>query len=322
MRIGPLLQYFCSTCGKVLKETSAAEMPKDQLIEECPSCGSLLAQTLQNRRLVSSLQQQEYRVNSIQKPAGRLSSDFQIAQQQIEAKTVRLAFDIEKLDSLLNLSSHGSLRIIGEPKYAQLLMDRLCVHSMLPKRHGGIGEGYSKIIAIDAGNCSDVYQIVNFARQYGLEIKKVLQNIFVSRVFTIYQLARLVTYELPRIIEQLSSDNKSNVIVIYGLLHLFVSDPHIDKVDAKQLIRETAASIRKVSEDRFVVVSTSHCGRKYERLLYPTFDNVIGMADDGEKSGILHAEVRTGNHTIGRRCSRSAVSTKLCTHELFSVPSG
>lgn len=98
---------------------------------------------------------------------------------------------------------------------------------------------------VDAGNCSDVYQIVNFARQYGLEIKKVLQNVFVSRVFTIYQLARLVTYELPRIIEQLSSDNKSNVIVIYCLLHLFVYDPHIDKVDAKQLIRETAASIRR-----------------------------------------------------------------------------
>ena len=156
----------------MLKETSSVNLPKDQLIEECPSCGSLLAQTLQNRRLVSSLQQQEYRVNSIQKPASRLSSDFQIAQQQMEAKTVRLAFDIEKLDSLLNLNSHGSLCIVGEPTYTRLLMDRLCVHSMLPKRHGGIGEGYSKIIAIDAGNCSDVYQIVNFARQYGLEIKK------------------------------------------------------------------------------------------------------------------------------------------------------
>src|SRR5918992_4570440 len=139
------------------------------------------------------------------------------------------------------------------------LVDRLCVHSMLPKRHGGIGEGYSKIIAIDAGNCSDVYQIVNFARQYGLEIKKVLQNIVVSRVFAIYQLARLISYDLPKIIKQLSSDRKNNVIVIYGLLHLFVSDPHIDKADAKQLIKEIASWIRKLSEDRFVLVSFAHC---------------------------------------------------------------
>jgi Rad51 protein len=92
---------------------------------------------------------------------------------------------------------------------------------MLPKRHGGIGEGYSKIIAIDAGNSSDVYQVVNFARQYGLEIKGVLKNIFVSRIFTIYQLARLITHELPRMIGQLASDRNNHLIVVYGLLHLF-----------------------------------------------------------------------------------------------------
>jgi hypothetical protein len=91
---------------------------------------------------------------------------------------------------------------------------------MLPKRHGGIGTGYSKILAVDAGNCSDVYQVVDFARQYGLEIKRVLKNISVSRVFTIYQLANLVINELPRIIQP-----ENNMIVIYGLLHLFVSDP-------------------------------------------------------------------------------------------------
>ena len=126
---------------------------------------------------------------------------------------------------------------------------------MLPKRHGGIGEGYSKIIAIDAGNCTDVYQFVDFARQYGLEVKKVLRNIVVSRVFTIYQLAHLIIYELPKIIQQLSSGKKNNfIVVVYDLLHLFMSDPHIDKVDAKQLIKEIASSIRKLSKYRFVLV--------------------------------------------------------------------
>jgi hypothetical protein len=83
-----------------------------------------------------------------------------------------------------------------------------------------------------------------------------------------------------------------------------------------------ATSTSKISEERFIVVSSSHCNRKYKKLLYPIFDNVIGMADDMEKSGILQAEVRTGNHTVGRRCSRSSPSTKLCMHELLSVPSG
>jgi hypothetical protein len=233
------------------------------------------------------------------------------------ASAIRFGFDLEKLDSLLNLGPHGRLCIIGEPIYTQLMIDRLCVHSALPKRHGGIGEGYSKILGIDAGNCSDVYQIVILARQYGLDIKRVLQNMVVSRVFTIYQLAHLVINELPRIIEHFSC----NAVVVSGLLHMFVSDPHINKVDAKQLIKEIATSISKISEERFVVVSTTHCNRKYEKLLYPIFDNVIGIADDVEKCGILQAEVRTGNHTIGRRCSRSSPSTKFCMHELLSVPS-
>jgi DNA-directed RNA polymerase subunit RPC12/RpoP len=320
MRIGPLLQYFCSTCGKVLKETPSLDLQYDQLKEECPSCGSLLVETLQNRRLSLSLLQQNPVVNTVRKPAEGLSSDFQIAYQQVESNAIRLAFDIEKLDSLLNLSAQGSLCIIGEQMYTQLLMDRLCVHSMLPKRHGGIGLGYSKIIAIDAGNCSDVYQIVNFARQYGLGVKGVLKNIIVSRVFTIYQLAHLVVNELPRIIEQLSSDRKYNVIVIYGLLHSFVSDPHIDKADAKQLVKEIAASMKKISEDRFVVVSTTHCNRKFEKLLLPLFDNVIRIVNDIENNEVLQVNVHNQNHHIGGKGIRSAISTKLCKQELLLVP--
>jgi DNA-directed RNA polymerase subunit RPC12/RpoP len=53
MRIGPLLQYFCSSCGKILKENMTIELQKDQLKEECPGCGALLIDSLQNRRNIS-----------------------------------------------------------------------------------------------------------------------------------------------------------------------------------------------------------------------------------------------------------------------------
>jgi hypothetical protein len=51
------------------------------------------------------------------------------------------------------------------------------------------------IIFIDAGNDLDIYQYVNLARQYGLDIKKFLQSIVVSRMFTIYQLANTIIYD-------------------------------------------------------------------------------------------------------------------------------
>jgi hypothetical protein len=100
---------------------------------------------------------------------------------------------------------------------------------MLPRRYGGIGSDYSKSISIDAGNCSNFYQLVDFARQYGLEVKNAIQNMVVSRVFTIYQLADLIIHELPKIIQELLPRNK--LIVVYGILRLFVFDPHIDKTD-------------------------------------------------------------------------------------------
>ena len=245
MRIRPLLQYFCSSCGQILKN-STTEVQSHQIKEEeeCPSCGALLLDTLQNRRASSPMPEQAVVANAAPTSLQDLSVEFRTAFHQIEDSSVKFAFDIEKIDSLLNLNAYGSLCIIGEQKYAQLSINRLCIHSLLPRRHGGIGGlNNSKIIAIDAGNCTDVYQIVDFARQYGLEVKKVLQSIVVSRVFTIYQLAHLIIFELPKIIEQFSSTSK--IIVIYGLLHLFVSDPHTYKVDAKNLTKEIASSLRK-----------------------------------------------------------------------------
>ena len=250
------------------------------------------------------------------------SIEFRTAFHQIEDSNAKFAFDIDKIDSLLNLNSHGSLCIISEQKYTQLLIDRLCVHSLLPKRHGGIGGlDYSKIIAIDAGNCTDVYQIVDFARQYGLEVKKVLQSIVVSRVFTIYQFAYLIIFELPKIIKQFSSTSK--IIVIYGLLHLFVSDPHTDKVDTKNLTKEIASSLRKISRDRFIIVSFAHCNTQYEKLVLPAFDKCIEITNNIDDGKILQIDVNNhNNHAMNRRKGfRYSKPTRLSKRELLLVPS-
>jgi hypothetical protein len=316
MRIGPLLQYFCSSCAITVKNSTTLEIQKQQIKEEeeCPSCGALLLDTLQNRTVSASvLQQAAIITNAAPKSLQDLSVEFRTAFHQIEDSSIKLTFDIKKIDSLLNLNAYGSLCIIGEQKCAQILIDRLCVHSLLPKRYGGTiirGLNYSKIIAIDAGNCTDVYQFVDFARQYGLEVKKVLQSIVVSRVFTIYQLAHLLIYELPKIIEQLSSDKKNNFIaVVYDLLAMFMSDPHIDKVDAKQLIKEIASSIRKLSEDRFVIASFLHSKYTYEKWLLPVFDNMIEITDEIENDKILRVKV-TSRTSERRKLVKQSINIK------------
>jgi DNA-directed RNA polymerase subunit RPC12/RpoP len=173
MRDGPLLQYYCSSCGKILNESSSLAVEKEQLIEECPGCGASLSSTLQNVELFQPLSQsQQVPSDLIPKPVEHLSVDFQTAYRQIQDLSIRFGSDIQKIDSHLDLEATGTLCIVGEQKYTQILIDRLCVHSMLPRRYGGIGSDYSKTIAIDASNCSNVYQLVDFTRQYGLEVKQ------------------------------------------------------------------------------------------------------------------------------------------------------
>lgn len=53
-------------------------------------------------------------------------------------------------------------------------VENACIRALLSERHGGFGSSY--VIIIDAGNSSDIYSSVNFARQYGLDLKDTLKR--------------------------------------------------------------------------------------------------------------------------------------------------
>jgi hypothetical protein len=144
---------------------------------------------------------------------------------------------------------------MGQAVFTNFLLSRLCVRALMSNRYNG-GLNSNHVIFIDAGgNNSDPYQCVNFARQYGLDIKKVLQSIIVCRAFTIYQLANLIIYELPKVIRQF--DNVK-LIIIADLLGMFVSDPQIEIEEAEYIIEKIITSIRRqLSENLLFLVSLS-----------------------------------------------------------------
>lgn len=135
--------------------------------------------------------------------------------------------------------------IMGISSVTDLILTRICVSSLLPKRHGGLCKRNlnSNVFILDAGNSTDVYQFVDFMKQYGLDIKKTLQKIIVSRVFTIYQLTHLLVYELSKIIHKYNI----NLVVIPDLLKMFIQDPQLHMKEAESLIREIAGALRKIS---------------------------------------------------------------------------
>jgi hypothetical protein len=321
MRLGlPLLQYFCSECGLLLKQTEI-ELKHTQLGrggqgEECPKCGSLLLHTLQQRRGAagrSSLVIEKEDPNETQSQGSSFIPRFQTAYEQYSSSQFR--FDIHKIDSFLNLNTGESLCIIGEQKYTQILLARLCVNTMIMqsrRKRKGVRERMSctekHIIFIDAGNDLDIYQYVNFARQYELDIKKFLQSIVASRMFTIYQLANTIIYELPKVIIQHLQQPQQyhlepKVIVISDLLDMFVNDPHVKVEEAKNILKEIMSSIittrrrtREILGNSLIIISLSYHQQQeslhvYNKILLPRFDKRIEAFNSASKSNSLDTKI-------------------------------
>jgi Rad51 protein len=304
-----LLKYFCSKCGTLLKEIKEASNINVKLCnleEECPKCGSLLVRTLKKEwKLNEELQSQQLSSDS-----SSLLPKFQTAYEQISD---RLTFDIEKIDSILSLTAGEGLCIIGEKCYTHTLIARLCVRALMSKRQGGFD--CQNILFVDSGNSVDVYQYMNFARQYGLDIKKVLQSIIASRSFNLYQLANTIMYKLPKVIQQYNP----KIIVISDLLDMFSCDPQILIEEAEHTIKEIINSIkrRKISDKNntniddvlYLVSSNNNHSAAYNKVLLPKFDKHIEITKSKTKSSLLNVKVK--NYSHNKKCSTTTTTTLL-----------
>lgn len=238
------LQYCCSKCNSVLCETE----PEISLsVESCPYCGSPLSESLEKK----------YPAQKTDKVV------FHIASQ-----IPRLTLDIAKIDPALHFFSlHQKVALVGYD--VQKLIERMIVRAQLPHKYGGLD---SSVILIDAGNSSDPYLCVNFARQYGLDVKKTLSKIISARAFTIYQLESLILH-LPNVIKKYNA----KCVVISDLLEMFVNDPYLDKNGAQRLLGSILQSISKLDEC-LVVVSISK-STKYDKMIFRSIDKVIHLSN-------------------------------------------
>lgn len=232
----------------MLKETYE-QIEISTVIEDCPTCGTLLADSFTKQR------KREIELTSLPR--------FQTAYDLTKFK-----IDIDKISKFMPLATIGSLCIVGQT--ANLLLTRLCVRSLLPAKHGGLGSPF--VIIVDAGNKSDFYQTVDFCKQYGLNLQNTLDRIIVSRTFTIYQLKSLLLRELPKVVRKY----QAGIVIVPGLLDLF-EDPNIKKKEAKKVISRIMGILGDLSE-RLLVVASIQNG-KYADLVMPRFEKRIVLGN-------------------------------------------
>lgn len=260
-----LSQYLCSKCGSILKETSA-DIEISSLSEDCPNCGAYLQNTLQRRNKA---------LTQLELLAPKMATAYDL---------MRFKIDIEKLSNFMPLSTTGALCISGSN--ANLLLTRLCVRSLLPAKYGGLGSPYAVIV--DAGNRSDFYQTVNFIKQYGLHLRKTLDQIVVSRTFTIYQLKSILTRELPRVIQKY----QPGVLIVPGLLDLF-DDPNIKRKEARKVIERIMKRLSDISNKMLVIASLNDS--VYADRVISSFEKRIAFKN------VNHGRLNVDVYNQGRR---------------------
>jgi Rad51 len=286
-----ILKYYCSKCDILLRITRD-DLDIDSRFsnsrEECPYCGSLISKTLKKVK--------EHGITTTKTglspspssslcllPAAKIQTAYEVFSN-------RLTFGIEKIDSVLELTNGETVCIVAadedddnnNKKYFSMLLSRLCVRALMPNRQGGFNS--SKVIVVDAGNTSDLYQYINFARQYGLNIKTVLQSIIVSRSFTIYQLANTIINELPKVIDQMSGVKIT--IIICELLSMFVNDPQVQIKEAESLIRQIINAVIKICTYNNILCIMSFCSnnntkKTYARIILQRLDKSIQITSRG-----------------------------------------
>jgi len=121
------------------------------------------------------------------------------------------------------------------------------VRGILPKRHNGIESPTVYVLVTD--NKFDFYNITDIADKKYMILDRVLKNVIVRRMFTIYQLAYFLIKELEKNLEKY----KSKLVVITG--DFFLSDPQITKEDKDWLYPQMIQAIKKVKDSIILVFS-------------------------------------------------------------------
>ena len=179
----------------------------------------------------------------------------------------KLTFDIPKLDEQLHfLTLNNKLCIRGV--YTQKLIERICVRAQLSSSYGGLN---SKVLLIDGANSSDLYLCVDFARQYGLDVKQIFEGVITSRAFTVYQLADTIIHQLLNTVEKYGV----KIIIITNLLYYFTNDLHLDVHEMKGILKKIIKVLKNI-ENCLVIVSLGF-ETQYDILFSKLFDRTIDI---------------------------------------------
>jgi len=163
------------------------------------------------------------------------------------------------------------------------------------------------VTLVDGTNRFDVYYLAEFARKHAgvhrdgrrITPEDLLDNIFISRAFTCYQMEAVITERLPVFVRQRGSP----VVIIFGLLDTFYDD-QAPLFQVKAGVERIMEALRLLRQDNVAVLLASldvKLGSKERNGLFPrlmtAMDRVYRLVEDEGGQRILPEILRGTTNT-------------------------
>ena len=210
---------------------------------------------------------------------------------------------IKELDDLLSGFKSGEMTLIeGNSSFISNITNQICVNTYLMFQ--------SNVVYIDGGLCTNPYKISRHARKMKINQREVIEHVFISRAFTVYQLTTIIQERLEDII----SRYKPLVLIIDHFPRLYF-DSDVPSKEAKVLLRNNIYKIKELTAKyNLVTVFTNYNSsvlpnfRDIHNILFDNVDEVVLMKQNDSVT-IVNA-VKKGASTMVLHLSKEQL--RLC----------
>jgi hypothetical protein len=267
--------YYCSSCSCVLRVRRDLE-PASEIIDplsgRCLGCGRGLEGNVECRLAPVPDELSNIRLTDTV-AVQRRPTPFRSA-----SSFPHFSLGFPRLDSLLRPFSPQHLMVLSGGA-ASAVAELMAFRAQLPLEEGGLD---STVLFIDGGNRSDPYLFSSFARQHRLRPAVALRRVATCRVFTIYQLADLISERLVRA----AVDYAAKLVVISDLLGTF-NEPELEEREARRLLSAVEDGIKRVKKNS-LVLATLASPNKYDNVVMAWADTALSLSSS---AGGVHAEL-------------------------------
>jgi len=171
-------------------------------------------------------------------------------------KPRRLSLGFPKLDNVFPGFELGDFAVL-HGNAASFISFVMSVRSQLPHKSGGLE---SSTVFVDGGNLFSPYSTAEIARDYDLDSKAVLDKIYVSRAFTVYQFSTLILERLHSVLRK----TRSRLLIVSAVSSLFL-DSDVSKTDARELFVKVCSKLSEIAAQQRIIAAVSYFPEKQSK---------------------------------------------------------